>query len=805
MKKQISVVLMLLMCLSIGYAAPNFYVVASEVDEDKIRDGDAFRLTITFETSGTLDEGSTYTLVNTSTDSFSLSSGGNVVKLSPTEGKFKEVIKLKYLGTGQRFAFNIIDDASGNVITSDSITINEVEKDDGDSSPSTPVDTTTMEPLLTLVGRPFAETFITSKRYAIEFEIKNNSMLYARKVEAKLIAGDDALPFDVDRSTLIDTVDDIRYNNSGTFNFDLKLDPAVATKVYNVKLQLIYQNIHGNSFTKEIPVRIKVDNVNLLPLVSIIQTELAGGSLVADKETALNLTLSNAGSLNAKKIEVQLKGFAADGIRLSGDFDTKHIPEMAQMQKSVVTYKIISSTATPANQALTAVIKYIDESGNSYEREEQVYVSTGSASSVLSQVKAHFASSQYYVKAGGVAQVTATVVNQSKSDLKNVKIELSGENGVKFLSNYIDLVDEIKAGQSKTFNYKVSVAEGSEGNTYPLYINVKPQRGEDDLGVMAVTGLTVPKTGESSGSKPKIIIADYDYGAEYVLAGKTFPLTISFKNTSTSMGVRNLKATFTSTDNVFVPVDSSNALFIQSIAPGAVVSQTVMVKTKNDAEPKTYSLEFKIAYEDQNGNAYDEKDNPYEETESITINLKQENRLEIAELPIPEMVNVGEPLRFDISFFNMGKSTMYNMLVKIEGDFMTQDNMQFFGTFEPGKSEYFSGTIIAEQEGDLAGKLIFEYEDANGEKETVEREISLMAMPAEDSTDDEFPTDMIDENNNGIPDNMEGDMEQPSQGLPLPWILGGAGTLLAVVAAVILRKRHKNKQAALLEAMDEDE
>ena len=77
-------------------------------------------------------------------------------------------------------------------------------------------------------------------------------------------------------------------------------------------------------------------------------------------------------------------------------------------------------------------------------------------------------------------------------------------------------------------------------------------------------------------------------------------------------------------------------------------------------------------------------------------------------------------------------------MVKLEGDFASENSSYFAGNFEPGRSDYYEGMIIPQNAGELKGKLVFEFEDETGEKHRVEKEFTTYAQEMQMM----FPEDM---------------------------------------------------------------
>ncbi len=795
--------LVLLLCFTLVSATANMIVMKYDVDAKRILKGDVFALSLSLKRVGDAEIGSDLTFVNTSSQVFEMTDGNRALKIDNTGDAFDVQTELKYLGGGNVFSFDIVDDQTGETVLSDSVVINQIEQKKKDDGYTPPVDSTSLQPRFEVVGQPFSGSFVTSKQYALKVKLENASNYIAKNVVATLGAEGDVLPFDLSKSTLSESQKQIMPNEEGEFVYDFKIDPTATSKIYKFTLNVSSKNSHGSTFSQSIPVQMQIDNSNRPPQVSIVEQDVEGDYIAKNTTKKVTLTLSNGGTLTAKDVEISLSDFAMEGFNLEDDYATKYIGDIGAGQRALVEFNLKAMPQAAGVATLTAKIDYNDLSGKEYSNQSQLFISTGTVQ-LSSDIEVEFEREQYNISAGQTIDVKVSVHNKSDRQIDDLKLNVQAEN-LQMMSTYLKIIESIAADETLSFSFSIAANETTAQNTYPLRAEVSSAAKSDAEQVFAVAGITVEEANDRKG-KPRVTIDGYDYGGDAVLAGKQFPLTVKFKNTSSSMGIKNVKAVYQSDDNTFIPVDASNAIFIEAIDAGATVEKTVVVKTKNDAAPKTYTLDFVINYEDQNGNAYDAKDNPYEEKERISINLKQENRLEISPFMVPDGVMVGEPINLDINFFNMGKSTMYNMLVTMEGNFEARDATSYVGNFEPGKSEYYSATIIPTEPGEASGKIIFSYEDSNGEKESVEKEIAFTVMEGGMIDDGMFPDEMKPDFEGGMPEDGFMPGEAGGSIAKWQWIVGAVVLLIVIVVIVVLiKRRNKKRKEKLLEIEDEVE
>lgn len=287
--------------------------------------------------------------------------------------------------------------------------------------------------------------------------------------------------------------------------------------------------------------------------------------------------------------------------------------------------------------------------------------------------------------------------------------------------------------------------------------------------------------GDGIISKPKLIIEAYKIEPNLVKAGENFTIKLSFLNTHKTKRIENIKIFFTvdeqteESGNVFTPVNGSNTIFIDSIGPKGKAHREITMYTVPDAKPKTYTITANLEYDDNEGQEIIA-------TELIGVPVVQKARLQLGEINVSPETYVDEPFPVSLEFYNTGKVTLYNLMVKLEGDFTTENGSYFVGNFESGSSDFFEGMVIPNQTGPLKGNLVFTYEDSTGKLIEQKREFSakIEGEIAIDPENEEVPeTIEIVENNNIFKNKIF-------------WLI-----LIIVIAALIGFKVWKNKKKGM--------
>lgn len=339
---------------------------------------------------------------------------------------------------------------------------------------------------------------------------------------------------------------------------------------------------------------------------------------------------------------------------------------------------------------------------------------------------------------------------------------------------------------------------------------LKAQLSSDEAPTPVAFNVFVPVTGtkgstesgssseKPNASKPLIIIESYDYGGKPVVGGKEFNLSMRFKNTNTSTQIENLKITVSSvagTDDksiagAFTPAKSSNTFFIAKAGAGSTFSEQIALIPKADATPNSYGVSIAFKYEA----VLDGKREAVEATETISIPLTQPDRFEVNNPELQNPMYLGEPGQVNMNYVNKGKSKIFNVSVKLEGNFTSAESNSYIGNIDSGVGDTFQATLNPTAEGTLTGKATFSYEDANGNTKTIVKDFSCDVVPMDNPT-------------GGGVISEPGTVPEKKSSVPpwMIWSLLGAAVLVAVVTILLLKKRKAKKLRMLEENDDYDD
>ena len=294
-------------------------------------------------------------------------------------------------------------------------------------------------------------------------------------------------------------------------------------------------------------------------------------------------------------------------------------------------------------------------------------------------------------------------------------------------------------------------------------------------------------TGDTT-STPRLIVTGFDTDPEQVRAGDNFTLTVHMKNTAKRTAVSNVEFTLKAATEgkdadavyeAFLPVAGSSTIYVESIPAGGTTDLVIDMKAKADLAQKPYVLNIDMKYED-------EKLKEFTASSSVSIPVYQEARYEISEPEVmPSSIDVGSESNVMFSIYNTGKTTLYNVSVRFEGDSVSGGEA-FVGNIQSGGTGNVDTMLtgVAPTTDDGIIKAIISFEDNETNKTEVEKELTLyVSEPVYDDMDmNDY--DMSDDTKSGLP----------------IWakILLVLVVIAALVAAVIIVKKKKKARAASL-------
>lgn len=584
---------------------------------------------------------------------------------------------------------------------------------------------------------------IIGKKMNLSFTVRNEGEITARNVYLSIDYGDTGMA--AGYSTKNIKIKDLGKQEDTQVTLPIKVLSTAKPGMNTLTVNFTYKNSKGKSNTdsQEIYINLKEnDSAPELVLDSFKYKE----NVKPGQKLGLIVKIKNEGKSKAYDLKLSVDESSLGTSKFIKDYYTDYI-ELADIGAGS-THKaeiplLVSKEATGGLKDLKLNLVYYDEQGVEYQSSITIYpdiktegvTENGTPVVIISNVK----QTPQNPEAGGSLAVSFDIENKSAMDLSDFKIGISNLANSSFIpvgSDPYKYIGVLKAGTSKKVTMNMTVSEEAADGLNILTLGYTYAGGGDtvDIPVLNV------KNELGSASKPKLIISNYEVDVEELKAGSVFNFSFEIHNTHSSVAAKNIIITVSgkpegSQTEIFSVTQGSNSFFVKKIGPGETYSNSLEMKVRSDAATAAYPITVTIEYE------YDGIE-PNPTTGEIGETVTHELLLQVVEnaRPVVDYVNVysydgqvmmGSPANLGFEFYNMGKSTLNNVIARVEGDFTsTAGDMYFIGNVAAGESAYAEFEVIPNVEGTAKGVVKITYEDSNGDEQVYTKEFEAPVMGA---------------------------------------------------------------------------
>lgn len=618
-----------------------------------------------------------------------------------------------------------------------------------------------------ITGENSDVTFKKNEAKEIKLEISAN---YEKNIE-KIMIGNAEIPFAVKGTPKLYDVaskKETKVLGKGKYYLKFTLCPRkdAEQKTYHIPVSFLASdggsNMEQYTMLDKIPVTYQDEKVvekKASLQVKNIQCKSYLYIAKLEKET-VKYTLVNTGDCAAKDITVTYDGFSSEGVVPMDKKTTVKLKSLGKNQSKKFSIPIrVAEKARTSAQKINITVSYKAYSGSQevVTETESFYVQLYGEQDYEENNKLlvyDYKQSVKSPKAGGTVKLIFKIKNIGTLDAVNLLIipqNTSNKNFTPVNHNPNFFIDSLKVGESKTVELNYSISKEIESGTskiqYGVYYrnaHVEEKKDGFTLYVRKIQGVKEKPKPKAKGV-PKLIINDYTTGENLVTEGSEFTLGFDVKNTHASLGADNIKVTVTTdAEGIFTIANGSNTFFISHIGPGKTVHKELSLKVKEGTVTKSYPVKINFEYEFYK---------PVEKTISSAL-AEEILGIPVREDSRPELTNIvaggygdlveGEINSVTFDFMNKGKSPLYNIEVKVEGDFAPVQESYFLGTVEAGLGGNYEMEITPLNEGTGEGVIIVTYEDSNGVKgKIMEKFTGEITSGEKEKQDDSSDTDNV--------------------------------------------------------------
>lgn len=342
------------------------------------------------------------------------------------------------------------------------------------------------------------------------------------------------------------------------------------------------------------------------------------------------------------------------------------------------------------------------------------------------------------VSAGDSFKLDFKLKNTSKSiDIENVLIHISGGQAFA-LNNSTDTLykDAIAKNSAVSFSKPFYCAEGTPAGVYPISASITYEYydGGEKISASASSEMTVTVVKSNNQTAqaltPQLLISGFSYGGASVDGGAGFNLKFTVKNNSNDIDVKNVLITVNGGE-AFVVADGTDTVALSQISKGGTATVEKTFKCLNNAPTGIYQATAQITYE------YFEGGQKQAGSANLTMSIPvvQVDKVRFESLDLADGTVVAKQEN-DCPFkiINSGQTRLLNGRARLLDEAGNEIASAYIGNVESGAMYESNYTLPFkfEETGVKRLKLVFEYENENSEKKSIEQEITVTAEEEHD-------------------------------------------------------------------------
>lgn len=328
------------------------------------------------------------------------------------------------------------------------------------------------------------------------------------------------------------------------------------------------------------------------------------------------------------------------------------------------------------------------------------------------------------ISVGQTATITFNVHNTGHTDARNIRVTAAPEGSgelVPVQTSSTQTITSLAPGASATLSFSFSPREAASTRSYAVGFTVA--YGELSFQQFAAINVYNPDEEDEATSRfqiPRVIVSETNLEPQVPRAGQEFSLEITFRNTSATRSVNNVRILMEEImGNLpgqgqsfagFNPLGGSNTLFIDYLPARGEITMNLRFTTAVEATPGAHNMRFSFDYQD-------EEFESHTATEQISISLAQVTGLELSHVNIGGWgaAMVGAPVSFSYNIINTGRVNLIGVRTRTEGPFDVEHAGRHIGAINAQRTTGFDGVFTPLEAGELHGVFVVYGEDLTGE------------------------------------------------------------------------------------------
>lgn len=488
-------------------------------------------------------------------------------------------------------------------------------------------------------------------------------------------------------------------------------------------------------------------------------TPLPGAPSLLARNFSANPPLIPPGGTTTLTFEVVNQGNrTAEGVVASVDAGSTFVPAGGQASvtlpnifpggSATVSLSVVASgSAEPGPTSVPITITYRDFTGESYSSKAALSVSIDRVTAAPLITLSSYTFDPDPVQPGKPVTVTVEITNSGSDAALQGLMRITGDANVLLAGPQGDSfpLGDIPPNGSVRRQLTMIVSTTAKAGPQPQPFTVSFfQKGE----AKEVTGTMTVDVAPVIKAEPIMLLESYEVDKDPLAPGETFNLSVKIKNVGT-VSAQGILVTFgtvessggtggdddngtggsttsTTPSNTFAPLGSGGTLFLGDLGADGETSFEQPFIVSGSTVSGIYSLPITLRYQAPDGSAIQNNLRA-----SVVVIAPPTLRFTLLS-PIPDEVNIGEPLVLSYEIANTGtkKITLTNARAEAENGETVEGAETLIGDVQPNDQTAYNAVIIPSAEGEVKVTITFGYkDDLNKDREIVEEYVATAVQP----------------------------------------------------------------------------
>lgn len=419
---------------------------------------------------------------------------------------------------------------------------------------------------------------------------------------------------------------------------------------------------------------------------------------------------------------------------------------------------VASGSAEPGPTSVPVVLTFRDFTGENYTTNVALSVTIDRVTEVAQLILGSYTFNPDPVVPGAPVTVKVEITNSGTDAALQSLFSLTGDSNILLAGPRGDRfpMGDIPPGGTVVLELPMIVSSAAKSGPQSQPFNVQYFRkgeAQETAGSMTITVAAVVQVA------PIMLLDSYEIDKDPLAPGEEFTMSVILKNVG-AVTAQGILVTFgtveSSTDSgdddgdgggsttsttpsaTFAPLGSGGTMFIGDVASTSETSFDQSFIVSGSATSGIYSLPITLRYQKPDGSTA--QDNL---RASVVVIAPPTIRIDLLN-PVPEQVNVGEPLVLSFELANTGtaKVSLTNTVSEAENGEVVEGAEIFLGDVAANDTAAYNAVVIPSEEGDVTVTVRFGYKDAlNKDRQLVETYTAL-AVPPPPPIDEGPPIDI---------------------------------------------------------------